>query len=352
MIIFNETKKINVEYNSLLIDSIVNYLDNLSTKCGMVDVINVSSDVFGQLIINGKLVIPRFDVKQDIIAIKQFVNLLRDFEINTETIKFDIEFNIFCKSQLIKAGSYGIDGYDLFETELTEVELINRYHTEYHKVHTIANKVFGVTELTKKRGLANRQSRQFQISYMLFVFELTHKEIISLLNTKYNHNYDHATLIHSYKMVLTDLEVDKKYYKQVSDIMIEMGYSVEYLIKKSNEFKKNKVRGYNKKKSKLKNKNMKYYFQNKDSETCYNKIYWLHYMKDNKLNQIELIVAKSVKDNYQFFCREVNQVSDKGNCGKNNCNNYKPRNGVSGCCKHVGKLYEPSEEKCVLRIKQ
>lgn len=44
-----------------------------------------------------------------------------------------------------------------------------------------------------------------------------------------------------------------------------------------------------------------------------------------------------------FFCIHFQEVCEKGHCGKE-CKFYKPRNGKSGCCIHVGQLYEPTSK--------
>ena len=56
-------------------------------------------------------------------------------------------------------------------------------------------------------------------------------------------------------------------------------------------------------------------------------------------------------DSQYFFCRAVDQVGEKGECG-NHCNVYEPRNGKSGCCKSYSPyVYEPTE-KVILTIKK
>jgi len=51
-----------------------------------------------------------------------------------------------------------------------------------------------------------------------------------------------------------------------------------------------------------------------------------------------------------FFCIHFQEVCEKGHCGKE-CEFYKPRNGKSGCCSHVGQLYEPTSKFVEVKLK-
>ena len=57
------------------------------------------------------------------------------------------------------------------------------------------------------------------------------------------------------------------------------------------------------------------------------------------LKELEAWEAIPTRDNDYFYCKEFMEVGEKGDCGKSCCK-YAPKNGKSGCCKHVGKLYE------------
>ena len=88
---------------------------------------------------------------------------------------------------------------------------------------------------------------------------------------------------------------------------------------------------------------IKFYFRNADAELCYQKKYWLSEMKDEGLKELEVYEARPIKDDNFFFCKAVEECGEKGNCGRE-CEDYEPRNGKSGCCRHVGKLYEAGEK--------
>jgi hypothetical protein len=66
------------------------------------------------------------------------------------------------------------------------------------------------------------------------------------------------------------------------------------------------------------------------------------YMIDNHLTELKVYKAKRITGIDDFYCREFNEIGEKGNCG-NECESYKPRNGKSGCCKHNTPCYEPSK---------
>ena len=59
----------------------------------------------------------------------------------------------------------------------------------------------------------------------------------------------------------------------------------------------------------------------------------------NGLTEIEAHEAITINDPNYFYCKEFMEVGEKGDCGKS-CSKYAPKNGKSGCCNHIGKLYE------------
>jgi len=87
----------------------------------------------------------------------------------------------------------------------------------------------------------------------------------------------------------------------------------------------------------------KNYFKDIDSEYCFPKQYWLDCMKENDLKEMTVIEAVPIRDSDYFFCRAVDEMGEKGSCGKI-CPDYEPRNGKSGICKHKGFVYEPTDE--------
>jgi len=87
----------------------------------------------------------------------------------------------------------------------------------------------------------------------------------------------------------------------------------------------------------------KKYFKDMDSEYCFSKQYWLDYMKEFGIEEMTVIEAVPIRNSEFFFCRAVDEMGEKGSCGKI-CPDYEPRNGKSGMCKHKGFVYEPTDE--------
>lgn len=98
----------------------------------------------------------------------------------------------------------------------------------------------------------------------------------------------------------------------------------------------------------------KMYFEDIDSESCYTKDYFLEQF-DSDDSEIEVYEAYKlpVKDRIKgvFWCRTEAFCGDdsKDTCGKQ-CNNYEPRNGVSGCCKAYTTSLYYAGEKVTLKI--
>lgn len=84
------------------------------------------------------------------------------------------------------------------------------------------------------------------------------------------------------------------------------------------------------------------YFRNKESETCHSEAYFQELMKENGLTQVEVYKAEAIKNSMDalgyFYCTHFQAMGTKGCCGKI-CDEYSPRNGKSGCCRHVGRMY-------------
>ena len=81
-----------------------------------------------------------------------------------------------------------------------------------------------------------------------------------------------------------------------------------------------------------------------NEEMAYTKTYLIDEMKERGLFEVEVSIAvRELKTNY-FYCRALGEVLIKGKgydpCGKE-CDDYDPRNGKSGCCKHRGLCYIP-----------
>ncbi len=88
----------------------------------------------------------------------------------------------------------------------------------------------------------------------------------------------------------------------------------------------------------------KLYFIDEDAEHCYGEQYFQRLMSEEGKQEIEVMEAVRAIGVPDFmYCKEYVGVFEKGECGKV-CPAYLPRNGKSGCCKHVGKLYEHGEK--------
>jgi hypothetical protein len=94
---------------------------------------------------------------------------------------------------------------------------------------------------------------------------------------------------------------------------------------------------------------MKLYFD-KSGEVAHSIEYWESYMKKHLIEELELFEAKRVTGSDYFWCKAVEEVGEKGECGKQ-CKDYKPYNGVSGMCRHNGYLYESTGKSFVHRVK-
>lgn len=95
----------------------------------------------------------------------------------------------------------------------------------------------------------------------------------------------------------------------------------------------------------------KLYFYEEDDEFCYPLSHIKEKMKS--LGLAEKTIFEAVPDNFTkhaFFCSYFDEVTEKGYCDKK-CKGYDPRNKISGCCRHVGRLYEAGKEK-LIKLKQ
>lgn len=71
----------------------------------------------------------------------------------------------------------------------------------------------------------------------------------------------------------------------------------------------------------------------------------IQYMIENCLTELTVRKSVKIKVNGFFYCK-INGVAEKDymTCGVKWCSDYKPRNRKSGCCKHIGNLYEAGKE--------
>jgi hypothetical protein len=93
-------------------------------------------------------------------------------------------------------------------------------------------------------------------------------------------------------------------------------------------------------------KKQKLYFSDFDEEMSYTLDNIIEEMKERELTECKVFEAIRELKTHYFFCKAVQECCDKiddNPCGKN-CNDYEPRNGKSGCCKHRGFCYIPGNE--------
>lgn len=94
-------------------------------------------------------------------------------------------------------------------------------------------------------------------------------------------------------------------------------------------------------------KRQKTYFSDFEEDFARTKAYLLDEMKERELVEITVSEAERDLGSSYFYCWACGEVGEKGEsepvCGKN-CDDYEPRNGKSGCCKHRGFCYIPGKE--------
>jgi len=97
----------------------------------------------------------------------------------------------------------------------------------------------------------------------------------------------------------------------------------------------------------------KFYFaENREDEGCYSLDLWKEMMVDEEIDQLSLYGAEPEKVPGYFWCKKDHEVYEKnlGNCGFDWCNNYTPRNGKSGICKHNTNTFNtPTDTLIILK---
>ena len=85
-----------------------------------------------------------------------------------------------------------------------------------------------------------------------------------------------------------------------------------------------------------------YFFSGEDEELCYP--LWKHLMWAREKDEKEITVYKAepIKVHGYMYCK-LHGAGEDGNCGKI-CDDYIPRNGKRGMCKHRGKLYQARQK--------
>lgn len=97
----------------------------------------------------------------------------------------------------------------------------------------------------------------------------------------------------------------------------------------------------------------RYFFENEDADHCYTEAYFQEKMKDEELAEITVLGANKSKEKDFFYCKAIGEVCsmppDGEPCGQE-CTDYEPRNGKSGCCRYRSTLFEHGEE-VILKLK-
>jgi len=93
---------------------------------------------------------------------------------------------------------------------------------------------------------------------------------------------------------------------------------------------------------------MKYYFEDIDSEQCFTKDTFIDMMKFNNVKEMEVLEAIKETVSGMIYCKASGSVGEKGECGKQ-CDDYQPKNGKSGMCRNQGQLYRHGD-KVILKL--
>ena len=77
--------------------------------------------------------------------------------------------------------------------------------------------------------------------------------------------------------------------------------------------------------------------------------YWHKWMQAGNVDQVTLVRGEKAPG--YFYCNHFNEVGENGHCGKS-CAAYRPRNFVSGICKHSYRAYVPGDKRKTLKLKK
>jgi len=81
-------------------------------------------------------------------------------------------------------------------------------------------------------------------------------------------------------------------------------------------------------------KNIKYYFEDRDSEISYTLDYFLKRAKEKGLDKITLIEAIPEKDDFYCWCGKMCEVTQRSDCKKSVCEYYESNKSGRGTCIH------------------
>lgn len=86
----------------------------------------------------------------------------------------------------------------------------------------------------------------------------------------------------------------------------------------------------------------RYYFEERDSETCFSIETIKDRMRVDGLDERRVFEAERDVGSDGFWCEEDSEVYGKGICTE--CEMYKPRNGKNGICVSNRPVYFPSKQ--------
>lgn len=97
--------------------------------------------------------------------------------------------------------------------------------------------------------------------------------------------------------------------------------------------------------------NTKAYYFRKGEDHCYKIESHLAWMIENGIKEMDVYLAKRETQSDCFYCKHFNEIGEKseGGCGKS-CEAYKPKNGKSGACVHLGNMYEQTDKCYTLNL--
>lgn len=78
----------------------------------------------------------------------------------------------------------------------------------------------------------------------------------------------------------------------------------------------------------------KFYFETPESEIAYT----IDYFDEMLVRPFTIFEAVQIKVDGFFFCKAALECGQSGTCGKM-CDDYAPRNGRSGICRHKAPLF-------------
>lgn len=94
----------------------------------------------------------------------------------------------------------------------------------------------------------------------------------------------------------------------------------------------------------------KFYFENVDADHAYTEEYFRELMVADGMEEMTVLEAIKSKDKDYIYCKAIGECGEAKNCGKD-CEDYEPRNGKNGCCRHRGMMMEHGDE-VILRVKK